>query len=104
MRDGIHCERIAGLSKEDILAKEGIEIHSVEGSQLLRHLSTDKPHFHVSIDTGTDVAWRSLEWEAMLFMAEELAGPWESKGIILPNDQDCDARQAKDSTIDIVDG
>lgn len=103
-RDGVRYKRICGMTRENVLEKSGVKVHSIEGTQLLRDPLTDRWHFYLSVDTGKDFVWGGLEWETMLFTAEDFTGPWESEGIVLSNDQEYDAGQARDSTIDIVDG
>ena len=102
--DGEHFEQIASLSKAEVIAKSGVQVHSIEGTQLLKDPLTGRWHFYLSCDTGADFVWGGLHWETLLMTAADLTGPWESAGLVLRTDQDYDALQARDSTIDIVDG
>jgi hypothetical protein len=56
------------------------------------------------VDTGPEFVWGGIQWETMLLTSESLKGPWRSEGVVLHNDEDYDSHQARDSTIDIIDG
>lgn len=58
----------------------------------------------MSVDTGEDFVWGGIYWQTLLLTAPDLKGPWHSEGIVLQNDQSYDSAQARDATIDIVDG
>jgi hypothetical protein len=103
-RDGLHFERAGGVTREQAAALGGLAIHSIEGTQLLRDPLTGKWHFYLSVDTGGSFVWGGIQWETLLLAADSLAGPWVSRGIVLAHDRDYDANQARDSSIDIVDG
>ena len=92
------------VSAEDVEKISGVPIHSIEGTQLLRNPLTGAWHFYLSCDTGEAFVWGGVEWETVLLTADDLHGPWISRGKVLANDHDYDACQARDATIDIVDG
>ncbi|GEM_PF-336045 len=102
--DGLRFEQVASVSKEQASTVSGLLIHSIEGTQLLRDPATDRWHFYLSVDTGESFVWGGIQWETLLLTSDSLEGPWESHGIVLAHDQDYDANQARDSSIDIVDG
>jgi hypothetical protein len=102
--DGVGFERVGLVTKEEASAASGIGIYSIEGTQLLRDPATRKWHFYISVDTGESFVWGGIQWETLLLTSTSLEGPWESQGIVLAHDQDYDANQARDSSIDIVDG
>jgi hypothetical protein len=58
----------------------------------------------MSVDTGSEFVWGGLYWETLLLTAPEPQGPWQVERLVLRNDQPYDANQARDCTIDIVDG
>jgi hypothetical protein len=104
-KDGItNFELITSISKEQAMKHAGVEIHSIEGTQLLRDPLTNRWYFYISIDIGKDFVWGGLHWETLLLTAEKLEGPWDSKGVVLKNGDSYDARQARDGSIDIIDG
>lgn len=95
---------VTSLTKEDIKEIVGSEIHSIEGTQLLRDPLTGRWHFYVSVDVGERLVWGGLNWETVLLTAPELEGPWNSEGFVLECDREYDAIAARDGTIDIIDG
>lgn len=97
---------ITSLSKELVQDIAGIDIHSIEGTQLLKDPLTGSWHFYLSVDVGKEFVWGGLKWETLLLVAPDLTGPWESRGIVLSTGSmgDHDAMQARDGTIDIIDG
>ncbi len=103
-KDDLRFEQVGGVSKEEAIRASGAEIHSIEGTQLLRDPATGRWHFYLSVDTGGDFIWGGLQWETLLLVAPSLAGPWESRGLVLRHDQSYDANQSRDSSIDIIDG
>ena len=102
--DGMAFELVHSLGKKDLSSLAGLNIHSIEGSQLLKHPANDRWHLYLSVDTGEGFAWGGVKWETLLLTAPDLSGPWRSEGIVLANDRAYDAGQARDATIDIVDG
>jgi len=102
--DGEEFELLISLTKEEVSEKSGLPIHSIEGTQLLRDPLSGRWYFYLSVDTGAGFVWGGLHWETLLLTAHDLNGPWESEGLVLRNDQAYDANQARDGTIDIVDG
>lgn len=104
-KDGIsNFELVTRLTKEKVIEISGIENHSIEGTQLLRDPMTNKWYFYLSIDIGKDFVWGGLRWETILLTADTLNGPWKSEGVVLKNGDSYDAHQARDSSIDIIDG
>ncbi len=94
----------ASLSKEKVAELAGMEVASIEGTQLLRDPLTKKWHFYLSIDVGKEFVWGGMIWQTLLLTSSKLCGPWISKGVVLKNDREYDAHQARDGSIDIIDG
>jgi hypothetical protein len=103
-RDGLSYDLLTSLSKEAASEVSGLTIHSIEGTQLMKSPLSGKWHFYISVDTGADFVWGGLYWETLLLVADELEGPWNSEGIVVNNGGTYDANQARDSSIEIVDG
>jgi hypothetical protein len=103
-KDGLRFERIGGVTKEDAIRASAVQIHSIEGTQLLRDPATGRWHFYLSVDTGGGFVWGGIQWETLLLVAPSLQGPWQSRGIVLAHDQPYDASQSRDSSIDFIDG
>lgn len=103
-RDGEKFELVASVSKEQVSEQSGLKIHSIEGTQLLKDPFSGKWHFYLSVDSGSEFVWGGLYWETLLLIASDIKGPWQQHGIVLKNDQEYDSHQARDATIDIVDG
>lgn len=102
--DGVAFDLIKSLPIQEVIELGGVRTDSIEGTQLLRDPLTGKWHLYVSIDTGSEFIWGGVFWETLLLVADDLEGPWESRGLVLRHDQPYDACQARDSSIDIVDG
>ena len=107
--DGEAFELVASLSKEEVIEKSRVRIDSIEGTQLLRDPLTRRWHFYISVDTSSvdtraDVVWGGQFWETLLMVADRLEGPWESAGLVIKHDRSYDACQARDASIDILDG
>ncbi len=105
--DGIsNFECVASLSKAEIMDLTGLHINSIEGTQLLRDPLTGLWHFYLSVDIGEEFVWGGLLWETVLLTAPTLEGSWESRGVVLARGSEnaFDAHQARDGTIDIIDG
>jgi len=103
-KNGENFELIVSISKEEVCRKSGLKIHSIEGTQLLENPLNGEWHFYLSVDTGSEFAWGGVYWETLLLTSSKLEGPWRSKGLVIKNDQSYDAGQARDATIDIIDG
>jgi len=103
--DGInYFHLVESLSKQEVMKITGIDVKSIEGTQLLRDPGTNLWHFYISIDIGEEFVWGGLMWQTVLLTAPKLSGPWKSEGVILNNDQKYDEFQARDGSIDIIDG
>ncbi len=102
--DGESFEMVTSLSKEEVIEKGQVRIDSIEGTQLLKDPLSGKWHFYLSVDTGAEFIWGGVFWETLLLVADDLTGPWESRGLVVRHDRSYDACQARDSSIDIVDG
>ena len=102
--DGVGFDLVKRLPIEEVIQLSGIRTNSIEGTQLLRDPLTGKWHMYLSLDVGAEFVWGGVFWETLLLVADELEGPWESRGLVIRHDQPYDACQARDASIDIVDG
>jgi hypothetical protein len=102
--DGVEFNFLSEVTAKKVQETSGIPIHSIEGTQLLRNPATGLWHFFLSCDTGDTFVWGGVQWETVLLTSSNLNGPWKSEGKVLPNGDGFDACQARDSSIDIVDG
>lgn len=103
-KDGERFELATSVGKEELSQNSDLEIHSIEGSQLLKSPLTGEWHLYLSVDTGSEFVWGGLHWETLLLTAPRIESPWKSEGLVIKNDQPYDSNQARDATIDIVDG
>ena len=103
-KDGERFTLASSITKEEIIDKSKIMIHSIEGTQLLKDPLTGKWHFYISVDTGAEFIWGGTFWETLLMIADDLKGSWETKGLVIRHDQSYDSCQSRDPSIDIVDG
>ena len=102
--NGLDFDQIGELPIETVKELADVGVHSIEGTQLLRDPDTGRWYFYLSVDTGDSFVWGGVQWETMLFTAHRPVGPWSYAGFVLRNGPDYDAHQARDATIDIVDG
>jgi hypothetical protein len=102
--DGVAFDLLKSLPIEEVNELSGVRTDSIEGTQLLKDPLTGKWHLYLSVDTGAEFIWGGVFWETLLLVAGDLEGPWESRGLVLRHDQPYDACQARDASIDIVDG
>jgi len=102
--DGEGFSLAYSLTKREAAEASGLAIHSIEGTQLLLDPLTGSWHLYLSVDTGDAFVWGGVKWETLLLSSPEITGPWKSAGIVLGNDQPYDVHQARDSTIEILDG
>jgi len=100
----------ASITKEELAGICGKEVHSIEGQQLLRDPLTGLYFLYLSVDTakenvagGTDRVYES-RWETYLMTSEDPNGPWKGGCFALVGDADYDNGEARDATIDVVDG
>jgi hypothetical protein len=100
---GMEYRPVATLSKADVSRIAGMEIHSIEGTQLLRNPDDARWHLFLSVDTGGEFVWGGVEWETLLLTGDSLTGPWNSHGIVIPNDREFDSNQSRDATVDVID-
>jgi len=102
--DGEKFDLLMSLSKEEVIEKSKVRIDSIEGTQLLKDPLTGKWHFYLSVDDGSEFIWGGVFWETLLMVADDLKGPWESNGLVIRHNQSYDACQARDPSMDIIDG
>jgi len=109
-RDGENYSLVAWLTKEEVSELVGRAVQSIENQQLLRDPLTGKYHLYLSLDTsernvaGDEKRIYDSKWETFLLSAEDPAGPWQPWGFVLRGDKDYDTSEARDCTIDIIDG
>ena len=105
-KDGVSFDRISSLTQDEVSAKSGIKVWSIEGTQLLKDPLTGRWHLYLSVDTGSAFVMFGVFWETMVFVADDLKGPWTYMGRAIRRGQGrvFDAVQARYPTIDIVDG
>ena len=103
-KSGIDFEQIGEITNDLVNSVSDVPVHSIEGTQLLRDPATGRWFFYLSVDTGDSFVWGGVKWETVILSANQLTGPWSWEGYALKNDHDYDVHQARDSSIDIIDG
>jgi hypothetical protein len=109
-RDGENYGLVTWLTKEELSVLAGKNVQSIENQQLLRDPLTSRYHLYLSVDVaesnvaGDERRIFESKWETFLLTAEDPAGPWEPLGFTIKGDVDYDTGEARDCTIDIVDG
>lgn len=97
--DGLSSLSLASfISKEDISRDLKVSVYSVENSQLLVDPATGELMLYMSIDVGPHL------WETALYRSDDPKGPWRPVGVVIGRDTPYDASEARDCTIDYVDG
>jgi len=109
-RNGEDFSLAESITKEELGGICGREVHSIEGQQLLRDPLTGLYFLYLSVDTAkeniageTDKVYES-KWETYLMTSEDPNGPWKGECFALVGDADYDNGEARDATIDVVDG
>jgi len=95
--DGESFSLASSITKEELSSMCGCAVHSIEGTQLLRDPATGRYMLYASLDVGG-------KWETYLLTSDDPAGPWRGEGFVLRCDRDYDSTEARDPTIDIIDG
>jgi hypothetical protein len=109
-RDGEAYGLISSISKEEVSAASGLRVQSIENQQILRDPLTGLYHLYLSIDVaGENVAGSAdriyeSRWETYLLVSADPTGPWKGAGFALRGDAQYDDGEARDCTIDIIDG
>ncbi|MBO3803989.1 MAG: hypothetical protein JTT11_09015 [Candidatus Brockarchaeota archaeon] len=109
-KNGEDYSLVTSITKEELSEKSGIKVHSIENQQLLRDPLTGLYFLYLSVDIAKENiagdAKRIFEskWETYLLSSEDPSGPWKPEGFVLRGDKDYDSGEARDSTIDIIEG
>ena len=109
-RNGEDYSLVTWLTKEELSESIGKTVQSIENQQLLRDPFSGKYHLYLSVDiaernvAGDEKRIFESKWETFLLVAEDPSGPWKPEGFALRGDKDYDSGEARDCTIDIVDG
>ena len=105
-KDGVKFSLVSKITKEEVTEKSGIKVWSIEGTQLLKDPLTGNWHFYLSVDTGPEYVVGGVFWDTMLFVSDDLKGPWKYKGFAIRRGHGrvFDSVQARNATIDIIDG
>ncbi|MEM2514531.1 MAG: hypothetical protein QXU81_09505 [Candidatus Bathyarchaeia archaeon] len=99
---GENYSLVCCMSKEELSSICGRTVHSIEGTQILRDPLTGRYLLYISVDVSEkDAAGR---WETYLMSADDPSGPWLGEDFVLKGDKDYDSGEARDPTIDIIDG
>ncbi|MGB9895427.1 MAG: hypothetical protein ACPLN2_05925 [Thermoproteota archaeon] len=108
--DGENYNLVTWISKEELSETIKAKVQSIENQQLLKDPSTGRYHLYLSLDVaqenlaGEESRIFESKWETFLLTAEDPSGPWEPRGFVIMGDAEYDSGEARDSTIDIVDG
>ncbi|MBS7624360.1 MAG: hypothetical protein QXF59_06675 [Candidatus Bathyarchaeia archaeon] len=97
-RDGENYSLIWRINKEEIESICNQPVQSIEGTQILRDPLTGRYMLYISVDVS------ERRWETYLMSADDPSGPWIGEGFALRRDKEYDSAEARDPTIDIVDG
>ena len=109
-KNGEDFSLVTWITKEELSEMAKVTVHSIENQQLLRDPLTGMYHLYLSVDVaeenvaGDERKIFESKWETFLLIADDPAGPWEPYGFVIRGDMDYDSGEARDGTIDIVDG
>ncbi|MCD6357404.1 MAG: hypothetical protein J7L75_02375 [Thermoproteales archaeon] len=101
-RDGEGFNLVATITKEELSEMTGLEVRSIEGQQLLLDPATGRYHLYLAVDNVGSAPVPG--WDTLLLTSDDPRGPWESKGLVIRRGPAYDCREARDATIDIIDG
>ncbi|MCD6537453.1 hypothetical protein J7L18_02425 [Candidatus Bathyarchaeota archaeon] len=108
--DGERYSLVNRISKEEVGEAAGVKVHSIENQQMLRDPFTGRYFLYLSVDIAErNIAGRAdrtfeSKWETFLMSSDDPSGPWRAEGFVLRGDREYDSGEARDSTIDIIDG
>ena len=100
--NGENFSLLTSISKEELSEMTGFTIRSIEGQQLLVDPATGKYHLYLAVDNVGSAPVPG--WDTLLLVADDPKGPWENKGLVIRRGPTYDCREARDATIDIIDG
>lgn len=109
-RDGENFSLVTWITKEELSEITGKIVQSIENQQILRDPLTGMYHLYLSIDiaerniAGDEKRIFESRWETFLLISDDPAGPWKPWGFVLRGDREYDSGEARDCTIDIIDG
>lgn len=108
--DGEDFRLVSWITKEELSEISGRTVQSIENQQILRDPLTGLYFLYLSLDVAeenragrSDKTYES-RWETYLMTAEDPAGSWKGEKFVLRADMEYDSGEARDPTIDIVDG
>lgn len=96
-RNGDDFTLVCKISKEELSEMCGVKVLSIEGTQILRDPMTGRYMLYASVDVGG-------KWETYLLSSDDPAGVWRGEGFVLRCDRSYDSVEARDPSIDIIDG
>ena len=108
--NGENFSLVTWITKEELSEIVGKPVQSIENQQLLLDPSTGLYHLYLSLDiheenvAGDASKVYEGKWETYLMTADDPAGPWSGEGFVLRGDREYDSGEARDCTIDIIDG
>lgn len=108
--DGEIYSLSASLTKEEVGEMAKTQVHSIENQQILKDPLTGRFHLFLSLDiaeenrAGSENKVFESKWETFLLSSEDPSGPWRPEGFVLRGDKEYDDAEARDPTIDILDG
>ncbi|MEM2178257.1 MAG: hypothetical protein QXI49_06205 [Candidatus Methanomethylicaceae archaeon] len=109
-KNGENFKLVTYITKEELSEISGVKINSIENQQLLQDPLTNKYYLYLSLDIGErniagyeDKIYET-KWETFLLSSEDPRGPWNVEGFVLRGDKEYDSGEARDLTIDIIDG
>ncbi|MEM2598492.1 MAG: hypothetical protein QW482_02125 [Thermoproteota archaeon] len=109
-RDGENYDIVTWITKEELSEMTKTQILSIENQQLLKDPLTGRYHLYLSLNVSREnlvvegKAFTESRWETFLLTSEDPSGSWEPEGFVIRGSEDYDGGEARDATIDIVDG
>lgn len=109
-KDGEDYSLATWITKEELSETMRIQILSIENQQLLKDPFTGRYHLYLSLNvsrgslTIEGKSFVESKWETFLMTSEDPSGPWEPEGFVIRGSEEYDGGEARDATIDIIDG
>ena len=95
--NGDQYSLVAFIPKEDVAKWAGVNVLSIENNQLVQDPLTGQYYLYMSLDVGDG-------WETFMARADDPRGPWSPVGFVIRRDKPYDSGEARDCTINVVDG
>lgn len=96
--DGLSYSMVSSIPADQVTKDLGTKVYSIENTQVLVDPGSGRLLLYLSVDIGPH------SWETALYTSDDPRGPWRPVGFVIRRDKPYDSAEARDCTIDYVDG